>query len=68
MSQLTVTGIAGLPEIQAGTDIAALICDAVTDLRDGDIVVITSKIIRSRRRSWRASRASSRRRSTPRSR
>ena len=45
MSQLTVTGIAGLPEIQAGTDIAALICDAVDDLRDGDIVVITSKII-----------------------
>ena len=45
MSQLTVTGIAGLPEIQAGADIAALICDAVDDLRDGDIVVITSKII-----------------------
>lgn len=45
MSQLTVTGIAGLPEIRAGTDIAALICDAVDDLRDGDIVVITSKIV-----------------------
>ncbi len=45
MTQLTVTGIAGLPEIQAGTDIAALISDAVDDLRDGDIVVITSKII-----------------------
>ncbi len=45
MSQLTVTGIAGLPEIQAGADLAALISGAVDDLRDGDIVVITSKII-----------------------
>ena len=45
MSQLTVTGVAGLPEIQAGADLAALISDAATDLRDGDIVVITSKII-----------------------
>jgi len=45
VSQLTVTGLAGLPEIQAGADLAALISDAATDLRDGDIVVITSKII-----------------------
>ena len=45
MSQLTVTGLAGLPEIQVGTDLAALISDSATDLRDGDIVVITSKII-----------------------
>jgi coenzyme F420-0:L-glutamate ligase/coenzyme F420-1:gamma-L-glutamate ligase len=45
VSQLTVTGLAGLPEIQAGTDLAALISDSATDLRDGDIVVITSKII-----------------------
>jgi coenzyme F420-0:L-glutamate ligase/coenzyme F420-1:gamma-L-glutamate ligase len=45
VSQLTVTGVAGLPEIQAGADLAALISDAATDLRDGDIVVITSKII-----------------------
>ncbi len=45
MSQLTVTGIAGLPEIEAGADLAALISDAVTDLQDGDLVVVTSKII-----------------------
>jgi coenzyme F420-0:L-glutamate ligase/coenzyme F420-1:gamma-L-glutamate ligase len=45
VSQLTVTGLAGLPEIQAGTDLAALISDSATDLRDGDIVVITSKIV-----------------------
>jgi coenzyme F420-0:L-glutamate ligase / coenzyme F420-1:gamma-L-glutamate ligase len=42
---LTVTGVAGLPEIEAGADLAALISDAVPDLRDGDIVIVTSKII-----------------------
>jgi coenzyme F420-0:L-glutamate ligase / coenzyme F420-1:gamma-L-glutamate ligase len=43
--QLTITGVPGLPEITAGADIAGLICDAVTDLRDGDILVVTSKIV-----------------------
>ncbi len=41
----TVTGVDGLPEITAGADLAALIADAVPDLRDGDIVVVTSKIV-----------------------
>jgi len=45
VSQLTVTGIAGLPEIEPGADLAALISGAVADLRDGDIIVVTSKII-----------------------
>ena len=45
MSQLTITGIAGLPEIEAHADLTALISAAVADLRDGDIVVVTSKII-----------------------
>jgi coenzyme F420-0:L-glutamate ligase/coenzyme F420-1:gamma-L-glutamate ligase len=45
MSQLTVTGVAGLPEIAAGADLARLISDGAPDLRDGDIVVITSKIV-----------------------
>jgi coenzyme F420-0:L-glutamate ligase / coenzyme F420-1:gamma-L-glutamate ligase len=45
MSQLTVTGVLGLPEIAAGADLARLISDAAPDLRDGDIVVITSKIV-----------------------
>ena len=34
----------GLPEITAGSDLAALIADAA-DLRDGDILVVTSKIV-----------------------
>jgi coenzyme F420-0:L-glutamate ligase/coenzyme F420-1:gamma-L-glutamate ligase len=43
---LTVWGIAGLPEIVAGDDLATLIQDAVGDsLEDGDILSITSKIV-----------------------
>jgi coenzyme F420-0:L-glutamate ligase/coenzyme F420-1:gamma-L-glutamate ligase len=45
MTGLAVTGVAGLPEISAGDDLAALICAAEPDLRDGDILVITSKIV-----------------------
>jgi coenzyme F420-0:L-glutamate ligase/coenzyme F420-1:gamma-L-glutamate ligase len=45
MIGLTVTGVPGLPEIEAGADLARLICDAAPDLRDGDIVVVTSKIV-----------------------
>ena len=45
MSQLTVTGVTGLPEITAGADLARLIAEQAHDLRDGDIVVITSKIV-----------------------
>jgi coenzyme F420-0:L-glutamate ligase/coenzyme F420-1:gamma-L-glutamate ligase len=41
----TVTGVDGLPEITADADLAALIAAAVPDLRDGDIVVVTSKIV-----------------------
>jgi coenzyme F420-0:L-glutamate ligase / coenzyme F420-1:gamma-L-glutamate ligase len=38
-----VFGVPGLPEVREGDDIATLI--AGTDLRDGDIVVVTSKIV-----------------------
>lgn len=41
---LTVSGVSGLPEIQEGDDLAALILRH-TDLADGDIVVVTSKIV-----------------------
>jgi len=41
----TVTGVAGLPEITAGADLGALITDAAPDLRDGDILVVTSKVV-----------------------
>src|ERR1700734_779346 len=42
---LSVTGVPGLPEIAAGDDLAVLIADAAPDLADGDILVITSKIV-----------------------
>jgi coenzyme F420-0:L-glutamate ligase/coenzyme F420-1:gamma-L-glutamate ligase len=41
---VTVIGVTGLPEVTAGSDLAALIADAA-DLRDGDILVVTSKIV-----------------------
>src|ERR1700684_79139 len=42
---LSVAPVTGLPEITAGSDLAALVAEAAADLRDGDIVVITSKIV-----------------------
>lgn len=46
--QLTILPVTGLPEISAGTDLAAIIAEAAQagpGLRDGDILVITSKIV-----------------------
>jgi coenzyme F420-0:L-glutamate ligase / coenzyme F420-1:gamma-L-glutamate ligase len=42
---LTVTPVEGIPEITAGADLAGLIAGAAPGLADGDIVVITSKIV-----------------------
>jgi len=42
---VTITGLRGLPEITAGADLPALIVRAAPDLADGDILVITSKIV-----------------------
>jgi coenzyme F420-0:L-glutamate ligase/coenzyme F420-1:gamma-L-glutamate ligase len=41
---LEIFPVTGLPEVAAGADLAALIADG-TDLRDGDIVAVTSKIV-----------------------
>lgn len=41
---MEITGVAGLPEIHPGDDLAALIVEA-GDIADGDIVVVTSKIV-----------------------
>ena len=45
MSPVTVTPVGRLPEITAGADLAGLIAGAATGLADGDIVVVTSKIV-----------------------
>ena len=42
--QLEIFPVTGLPEVAAGADLAALIADG-TDLRDGDVVSVTSKIV-----------------------
>jgi len=39
-----VRGVQGLPEVRPGDDVAALIAGAV-DLQDGDVVVVTSKLV-----------------------
>ncbi|MFI0417987.1 coenzyme F420-0:L-glutamate ligase [Spongiactinospora sp. 9N601] len=42
---ITITGVPGMPEVRPGDDIAELLDRCAGDLRDGDIVVITSKIV-----------------------
>ena len=46
---LQIFGVVGLPEIEAGGDIAALVVEAASvsgaPLEDGDVVVVTSKIV-----------------------
>jgi coenzyme F420-0:L-glutamate ligase/coenzyme F420-1:gamma-L-glutamate ligase len=49
LPQLSVSGISGIPEVAPGDDLAALIADALAAggqfVRDGDILVITSKVV-----------------------
>jgi coenzyme F420-0:L-glutamate ligase/coenzyme F420-1:gamma-L-glutamate ligase len=42
---LSVRGIDGLPEVREGDDLAALIANADPALTDGDVVVVTSKVV-----------------------
>ena len=42
---LSVTGVGGLPEIEAGAELGVLIAEAAPGLADGDIIVVTSKIV-----------------------
>jgi coenzyme F420-0:L-glutamate ligase/coenzyme F420-1:gamma-L-glutamate ligase len=43
--RLEIWGIEGFPEVSAGDDIAVLLMRAETDLRDGDVLVVTSKVV-----------------------
>jgi coenzyme F420-0:L-glutamate ligase/coenzyme F420-1:gamma-L-glutamate ligase len=43
--RLEVWGVEGMPEVCAGDDIAALVIGAGADLRDGDVLVVTSKVV-----------------------
>jgi coenzyme F420-0:L-glutamate ligase/coenzyme F420-1:gamma-L-glutamate ligase len=42
---LQVWALDGLPEIRPGDDLGTMIADAAGELGDGDIVVVTSKIV-----------------------
>ncbi|MET0133129.1 MAG: coenzyme F420-0:L-glutamate ligase [Kibdelosporangium sp.] len=42
---VTLTGVGGLPEFRPGDDLAAAVAEAVPWLRDGDILVVTSKVV-----------------------
>jgi coenzyme F420-0:L-glutamate ligase/coenzyme F420-1:gamma-L-glutamate ligase len=47
-AEVSVLPVAGLPEVEAGADLGTLICEAALagpGLADGDILVITSKIV-----------------------
>lgn len=49
LTQVTFTGLPGIPHVQPGDDLAALICASLQQadlaLQAGDIVVITSKLV-----------------------
>ncbi|MFJ8009978.1 coenzyme F420-0:L-glutamate ligase [Streptomyces fagopyri] len=45
MSGYQVFGVEGLPEVTAGDDLAALLLATGVDLADGDVLLVTSKVI-----------------------
>ena len=46
MNEIRIWGVAGVPEIEPGDDVARLVVDAcVEPLRDRDVVVVTQKVV-----------------------
>jgi coenzyme F420-0:L-glutamate ligase/coenzyme F420-1:gamma-L-glutamate ligase len=45
MNEISILGVSGLPEITPGANLTELIVAAAPDLVDGDILIVTSKII-----------------------
>ena len=45
MSRLELFGIEGVPVVQPGDDLAGLLIAACPDLRDGDVLVVASKVV-----------------------
>jgi coenzyme F420-0:L-glutamate ligase/coenzyme F420-1:gamma-L-glutamate ligase len=45
VSELQIWAVDGLPEIQPGDDLAALIAAAMPDLQNDDVLVVTSKVV-----------------------
>jgi coenzyme F420-0:L-glutamate ligase / coenzyme F420-1:gamma-L-glutamate ligase len=42
---LTITPVHGVPEVRPGDDLAGLLADAATDLADGDVLIVTQKVV-----------------------
>lgn len=42
---ISIVGVAGFPEVEPGDDIATLVAAAQPELHDGDVVVVTSKVV-----------------------
>ena len=45
MGRLELFGIEGIPVVEPGVDLAGLLCAACPELRDGDVVVVASKVV-----------------------
>jgi coenzyme F420-0:L-glutamate ligase/coenzyme F420-1:gamma-L-glutamate ligase len=45
VTALEIFPVEGIPEVRAGDDLAGLIAAAVPGLRDGDVVVVTQKVV-----------------------
>jgi coenzyme F420-0:L-glutamate ligase/coenzyme F420-1:gamma-L-glutamate ligase len=45
MSGFRVWAVEGIPEVVAGDDLPAIVADAVGELEEGDILVVTSKVV-----------------------
>jgi coenzyme F420-0:L-glutamate ligase / coenzyme F420-1:gamma-L-glutamate ligase len=45
VSRLELFGIEGIPVVQPGDDLAGLLANACPELRDGDVVVVASKVV-----------------------
>lgn len=43
--ELVVWGLEGLPEVRQGDDLATMLAATAPDLRDGDVIVLTSKAV-----------------------
>ena len=43
--RIEIRGVAGIGDVHEGDDLAALVATAAPDLRDGDVVVVTSKVV-----------------------
>jgi coenzyme F420-0:L-glutamate ligase / coenzyme F420-1:gamma-L-glutamate ligase len=42
---LTITPVHGVPEVRPGDDLAGMLADAAPDLADGDVLVVTQKVV-----------------------